>query len=132
MMTGPLSPRVHGYIDYGSVVFLLLSPMLFGFGGVPATLCYLFAGALLVLSLITAYPLGVAKVVPFTIHGLIEAVSAVGLVLAPFLFGFSDVVAARNFFLVAGVALGIVFLVTNYKAAERPRRLIGTQRRITT
>jgi hypothetical protein len=132
MMAGPLSPRVHGFIDYGSVVFLVLSPMLFGFSGVPATLCYLFAGALLVLSLITAYPLGVAKLVPFTIHGAIEAVSAVGLVLAPFLFGFSDVPAARNFFLVAGVALGIVFLVTNYKAAERPRRLIGTQRRITT
>lgn len=132
MMTGPLSPRAHGFIDYGSVVFLVLAPMLFGFGGVPATLCYLFAGALLVLSLITAYPLGLAKVVPFTIHGGIEAVSTVFLLAAPFLFGFSDVPAARNFFLAAGVALGIVFLVTNYKAAERPRRLIGTQRRIHT
>jgi hypothetical protein len=129
MMSGPLSPRIHGFIDYGSVVLLLLSPMLFGFAGVPATLCYLFAGALLVLSLITAYPLGVAKVVPFTLHGMIEAVSAVGLVLAPFLFGFSRVEAARNFFIVAGIALGLVFLVTNYKAAERPRRL-ETRRRI--
>jgi hypothetical protein len=120
MMNGPLSPRVHGYFDYGAVVLLVLAPSLFGFGGLPAVLCYVFAAVLLVLSLITAYPLGAAKVVPFTVHGGIEAVAAPLLILAPFLLGFSTVPAARNFFLIAGVGLGILFLVTNYRAAERP------------
>jgi phosphatidylserine synthase len=122
MMTGPLSPRAHGFLDYGASVIVALAPTLFDFGGLPATLCYLFAGALFVLSLLTAYPLGVAKVIPFTAHGMVEAVSAVFLVIAPFLLGFSRDVSARNFFVAAGIALGIVFLVTNYRAAERPRR----------
>ncbi len=130
LMKGPLSPRAHGFIDYASVVVLLLAPSVLGFGGLPAALSYFFAAALLGISLITAYPLSVAKIVPFTVHGYIEAASAVFLVIAPFLLGFSDVPAARNFFLVGGISLGLVFLVTNYLGAERPARSAGIGRRV--
>jgi hypothetical protein len=130
-MRHPLSPRIHGYIDYAAVVVLALAPSLFGFSGLPATLCWGFAIALLGVSLLTAYPLGVAKVIPFPIHGGIEAVSAPLLVIAPFLLGFSRDLAARNFFMVAGIALGIVYLVTNYRAAELPGTGVGVRRRTT-
>lgn len=130
LMKGPMSPKAHGFLDYGSVAILLLAPSVFGFGGLPAGLCYFFAVALLGLSLITAYPLSLAKVVPFPVHGGIEGVSAVLFVLAPFLLGFSDVPAARNFFIIAGVSLGVLFLVTNYVAAERPARRVGAGRRV--
>ena len=83
------------------------------------------------MSLLTAYPLGVAKVIPFPIHGAIESVSAPLLVIAPFLLDFSRDVAARNFFIVAGIALGIVYLVTNSRAAELPRSGVGVRRRTT-
>lgn len=130
LMKGPMSPKAHGIVDYVSVVVLLLAPSIFDFGGLPATLCYIFAVALLGISLITSYPLSIAKVVPFPVHGTIEAISAVGFILAPFLLGFSDVPAARNFFIIGGIALGILFLVTNYAAAERPSRTAGAGRRV--
>ena len=130
MMRGPLSPRVHGFLDYGAIALLFLAPTLFGFGGVAAGILYVVAVAYLAMVLLTAYPLGVAKVIPFTTHGWVEAGLAAFFILAPFLFGFSDVPAARNFFLVAGIALVGVFFLTNYEAAERPRRLSRSDDRL--
>lgn len=122
MMTGPLSPKVHGFFDYATALLLAFAPSLFTFGGVAAGICYVLALGLLGISLITAYPLGVTKVVPFTVHGIMEAVIAPVLIVGPWLFGFANVPSARNFFLAVGIGLGILFLVTNYKAAERPQR----------
>jgi VIT1/CCC1 family predicted Fe2+/Mn2+ transporter len=124
-----LSPKIHGYIDYVAVALLALAPSLFGFGGVAAALCYILAVVQLGMSLLTAYPLGVARLIPFTIHGTIEAITSVFLVIAPFLFGFSRVDAARNFFIVGGIALFAVWFVTNYQAAGRPVHE-GVRRRI--
>jgi hypothetical protein len=128
-MRGPLSPRVHGFLDYGAILLLFLAPSLFGFSGLPATLLYIVAVAYLAMVLLTAYPLGAAKVIPFTVHGYVEAALAVLFIVAPFILGFSDVVAARNFYVVAGIALGGVFLLTNYRAAEAPRSLAGARGR---
>ncbi|OJT25018.1 hypothetical protein BO221_11585 [Archangium sp. Cb G35] len=119
-MKPPLSPRIHGYGDYLIVALLALAPTLFGFSGSSAVLCYVLAVAQLLMSLMTAYPLGVAKLIPFTVHGSIEAVVAIFLIIAPVPFGFSRDVSARNFFLFSGVGLSLVWLMTDYKAAERP------------
>ena len=114
-----LDPRSHGYVDYLAVAALALAPSLFGFGGVAAGLCYALAAVQLVMSLVTAYPLSIAKVLPFTIHGAAELLTSVFLVAAPWIFGFADVDAAKNFFIASGVALLLVYVVTDYKAAER-------------
>jgi hypothetical protein len=66
----------------------------------------------------TAYPLGMAKVIPFTVHGGIEAVSAIFLFASPWIFGFNELSVARNFFLAAAIGLGLVFALTNYRAAD--------------
>jgi hypothetical protein len=112
-----LSPRVHGYIDYAAVLLLLAAPTLFGFGGVAATLCYVLAALQGGMSLLTAYPLSVAKIIPFQVHGAIELLAGIFAFVSPWLFGFSHVDAARNFFIVSGVALSIVWLVTDYRSA---------------
>ena len=117
-----LSPKIHGFIDYAAVAVLAVAPALFGFVGLPAYLCYALALGLLALSLLTAYPLGLARVIPFTVHGGIEVGMTVFLLAAPWLFGFAAVDAARNFFLVAGVALGMVYVLTNYRAADVYRK----------
>jgi hypothetical protein len=130
-MKPPLSPRIHGYIDYAAVILLALAPTLFGFSGLPAALCYVLAVFQLGMSLLTAYPLGVARIIPFTVHGSIEAAASVLLVVAPFLFGFSEIVRARNFFIIGGIALFAVWLTTNYKAAGRPvHGGLGMRRRV--
>ena len=116
-----LGPRPHGVIDYLAVVLLALAPTLFGFGGIAATLCYVLAVVHLVMSLVTAYPLGVAKLVPFPIHGGVELVVAIFLVAAPWIFGFADLAAARNFFVASAAALLLVYLLTNYRVTDTHR-----------
>jgi hypothetical protein len=112
-----LDPRTHGYLDYAAVLLLALAPTLFGFVGTPAFICYVLAVVQLGMSLVTAYPLSIAKLLPFTIHGGVELATSIFLVVAPWLFDFAQVADARNFFVVAGVGLLLVYLLTNYKAA---------------
>jgi hypothetical protein len=116
-----LAPRTHGIIDYLAVFGLALAPTLFGFGGIPATLCYALAVVHLLMSLLTAYPLGAAKIIPFPVHGGIEVVVSIFLVAAPWIFAFANVPAARNFFVASAAALLLVYLVTNYRAADAYR-----------
>jgi hypothetical protein len=128
-----LSPRIHGYLDYVVVAALLLAPSIFGFSGAPAILCYVLAVAQLGMSLLTAYPLGPVKLIPFTLHGGVEAATSVLLLVSPWLFRFAADTAARNFFIASAVVLGVVWLVTDYKAAnlvpgDRPRIRLPTQR----
>lgn len=112
-----LSPRVHGFLDYGVVALLLLAPSLFGFAGVPATICYVLAVTQAAMSLLTAYPLGLAKILPFSIHGAIEALTSVFVLASPWIFGFAENYAARNFFIASAVGLGVVWLVTDYRSS---------------
>ncbi|WP_437616055.1 hypothetical protein WMF20_20325 [Sorangium sp. So ce834] len=113
-----LSPRVHGYIDYAVAALFLLAPSLFGFGGFPETLCYILGAVHVGMTLLTAFPLGAAKIIPFPVHGALEAAVGVFLVAAPWLFNFDEAApAARNFFVVSGVAIGLVWLLTDYRSA---------------
>ncbi len=47
-------------------------------------------------------------------HNILDYVGGAALILAPFLFGFSDIDAARNVFMIAGFALVAYSLCTNY------------------
>ena len=113
-----LNSRIHGYIDYAIVALLVLAPSLFGFAGLPATICYILAVVQLGMSLLTAYPLGVVKAIPFPIHGGIELGAGIFLIAAPWLFNFAHLVSAQIFFIVAGVAVALVWMVTNYRTVE--------------
>ncbi|ATB35102.1 hypothetical protein CYFUS_000514 [Cystobacter fuscus] len=127
-MKAPLSPKIHGYGDYFIVVLFALAPSLFGFPGLPALLCYSMAMTQLCMSLLTAYPLGVARLIPFPIHGIVEAVFAIVLLSAPFLFGFSTIVSASNVFIFSAIGLFLVWLATDYESAERPTHGAGLRR----
>lgn len=52
--------------------------------------------------------------IPLKVHNVLDYVIGVALALSPFVFGFSDVLAARNVFLVLGVGLIGYSLMTNY------------------
>jgi len=43
-VTKPISARVHGVLDYATVVGFLNAPMVFGFHGTPAVIVYWLAG----------------------------------------------------------------------------------------
>jgi hypothetical protein len=112
-----ISLHVHGYLDYVTVVVFLLAPTLIGLTGFPAQLAYALAGIHLVMTLVTDFPLGVVKLIPFTIHGWIERVVGPLLVLVSFIPEFAGNTAAQVFYLVIGVVIILVGLLTDYQGA---------------
>ncbi len=124
-----ISPRVHGFIDYAVAVLLFLAPTLFGFENQTATtLSYVFGVAHTAVSLLTKYPLGVVKAIPFRIHGYIELTAAFVLLASPSIFGFTVDTAARNFFMISAIALLGVIALTRYDHALAPGedKVVGT------
>jgi hypothetical protein len=111
-----LSPKAHAPVDYAIVALFVLAPTIFNFGGLPATLTYCIAALHLGMTLITDFPGGLLKALPFTVHGNIELVTSFTLMALPFLLGFADVEAARNLYLISGVAVLAVWAMTDYKA----------------
>ena len=116
-----LSPRVHGYLDFVVVVLFAMAPTVFGFTGLPATVSYVLAGIHLTLTLLTAFPMGIIKLIPFTVHGALELLTSILLVIAPWAAGFSEQTTAKIFYVGAGILILVVFLTTDYKAAAAPR-----------
>ncbi len=117
-MTPVMTPRQHGYIDYIAVIALIAAPYTFAFSPGVSSLCVIAALSLLVMSLFTRYPMGVFKVVPFTLHGTAELIAAPLLIISPWALGFEMEYSARNFFVVAGIALFGLWAFTNYRAAD--------------
>ncbi|MGH8592476.1 MAG: SPW repeat domain-containing protein [Gammaproteobacteria bacterium] len=113
-----LNPRTHGYLDYVTVILFLVAPTVLGLTGIPAMLAYALAIIHLVMTLVTNFPLGVVKFIPFTIHGWVERVVGPLLIIVPFVLGFSTDLAARNFYVAIGVVIVLVGLVTDYKGTE--------------
>ena len=68
---------------------------------------------------LTRYPLGVVRMIPFPLHGVIESIFAASWIVMPWLFGFAEDVVARNFFIAAGIGLLIVAALTDYQSSER-------------
>jgi hypothetical protein len=72
------------------------------------------------MTLLTRFPLGLVKVIPFPVHGAVEVVVGVVLVLAmPRMLGASLDSPARTFFVGAGVAILVVWLLTRYRESPR-------------
>lgn len=125
-----LSPFAHGVLDYVLGVVFLLAPTLFGMDSTAAGLSHAIGLALIVVSLITRYPLGLFKLLPFPVHGVLESLMAVGWIAAPWLLGFSADAAGRNFFVVAGVGLLVVAALTDYRSTALRSPWSGPNRRI--
>ncbi|MCA8831831.1 SPW repeat domain-containing protein [Hymenobacter pini] len=112
-----LSPAAHGILDYLTVAFFAMAPSLFDLHGTYATVCYVLAAGYLVITLLTNFPLGLMRVIPFPVHGKLELVSGLVLLASPFLFGFADDnMTARNLFMGAGVVFLIVYFLTDWRA----------------
>jgi hypothetical protein len=118
-----LSPTVHGVLDYGLALLFLLLPRVLDFPPPAAMASYVIGAVYIVASLITRYPLGLVKLLPFPVHGVIESIMALSWIVLPWLMGFAEHTASRNFFVGAGIALLGVVALTNYRAAELDGRL---------
>lgn len=120
-----LDARIHGLLDLAFVVIFLLAPLVYGLGGSPAAIAYTLAAVHLVVTLLTRYPMGLRKVIPFLAHGIIELLVGVFLVILPTIAGYGAGSPARRFYTVIGAVILIIWILTDYRtvAPRAPRDL---------
>jgi hypothetical protein len=113
-----LNARIHGVIDLVVVVVFLLAPLLVGLGGRPAAISYVLAVVHLVMTLMTRFPLGVWKTIPFFVHGIVELIVGAALLILPSFEGYGPGSPARRFYLAMGAAILIVWALTAYREGD--------------
>jgi len=112
-----MSPKVHGIIDILVCVFLLASPVIFGFTGRLALFTYALGAAHTILTLSTDFSMGLIKIIPVEIHELIEfIVGVVAIILAYTLFNGSP--DGKLFYVIFGNCILLTWLVTDYKGTS--------------
>lgn len=108
-----ISAKPHGVIDYLVVAFLLISPKLFGFTGLLANFTYAIAGVHFILTLLTNFNVGLFKVIPMPLHGLLELIVGIALIIVAFaVFNYTE--AGMVFYSLFGGAVLMVWYFTDY------------------
>lgn len=123
-----VGPRIHGLLDYVTSAVFLLAPTVLGLSQTAAVVCYGLAVAHLVLTLVTDFPLGVRRQVPYRLHRGVEYVVAVALIVGPWAATDLFEVAARAFFTVVGVVILAVALASGGRRKEGKRKAKGEVR----
>lgn len=113
-----LSARIHGYLDFVVIALLVIGPLAVGLGGSPLLIAWILAAAHLVLTLATRFPMGVWRVIPFFVHGLIELAVAIFFVSLPFSAGYAPGSPARRFYVAMAALIFIVWVLTDYKRED--------------
>ena len=113
-----IGPRIHGYFDVALIIVFALAPFVVGLGGPPALISWVLAVLFLILVLVTRYPLGAAKQIPFVAHGLVELVVAVFLAVLPRIGGYAPGSPARRFYWTMAILIAVVWLLTDYRGGE--------------
>jgi hypothetical protein len=114
-----LSPRVHGILDYFTVLLLLSSPSLFDMQTNGALFTYVLAIVHLILTLLTDFPPGVFKIIPLKLHGLIEIVVSIALIVVAVWFRSSGDNVSFYYYLIFAIILFIVWTTSEYKSVLR-------------
>ena len=119
-----LPGRIHGLGDYASAFALILVGLLVDGTGEARGTGIVLGLVLLVVSLLTDYPLGVRRIIPFKLHSAGDYVGAGALIAAPFLLGFGDTDEGLSTFYVAvGAVLVAISLLTDYDHPDRSAEL---------
>ena len=113
-----IDARVHGLLDLAFVVIFLLAPLVYGLGGSPAAISWILAVIHLALTLLTRFPMGIRKVIPFVTHGIIELLVGVFLVTLPTIAGYGPGSPARRFYTVIGAVILVIWVLTDYRTSK--------------
>jgi hypothetical protein len=118
---GPLSPFLHGVVEYAIGVLFIAAPFLFGFDErAPTAVAIVVGVGLLVFTASSELPTGLARSVPVGIHAVVDILVAVFLIAAPFLFSFNDEGAATAFFIILGVGFLLLTIATRFLPERAP------------
>ena len=110
---------LHAIADYAVGILLIVVALAVG-GTSGAVATGVVVGAVvLVVSMLTRYPLGLVKVLPFTVHSAGDYLAAALLIIAPFALHFSHSDGGLTVaYIVGGIAVLGVSLITNYQYSD--------------
>jgi len=110
-MTRSIGAVSHGILDYAFAVILAIGPSVAGFSsGRAAHFCYIFAGVLFALALLTQI-----RFVRLHVHAAVELLLAILLILMPWIAGFSTGTNSRNFYVAIGLLLILLWALTDFR-----------------
>ena len=108
----------HAIIDYALVAFMFIGPSIAGFGGPQASLAYTLGTTLLVLSLLTRYPLGLLRAIRFPVHGAMEVLIALLFLILPWIANFAKGIHSRNFYILIALVMLVIAFMTDYRGVR--------------
>ncbi len=112
---GQLTPKAHSLFDAYLICFLALAPILFGMEGMARWILWSICVVHFLVTAASNTPLGMVKLIPFPLHGMIELVVGAVFPFIPLIFGFSDLPNERHFFYGLGFWLLVLWFLTDYK-----------------
>ena len=107
----------HLVIDVVMIIALIAGPSYAGFAGRQADLAWILAG---VMFLLVAFTL--IKVVRFALHGLIELVVVILILVFPWIANFASGVHSRNFYMFAGIVMLAIWIMTDVRGVRSAGR----------
>ena len=108
----------HAIIDYTVVIIVLIGPSIAGFAGRQQKMAYLLGVMLLVLAILTRYPLGIIRLIRFQIHGALELLIALLFLVLPWLANFSAGILSRNFFVLTALLMLAIWFMTDFRGVR--------------
>ena len=119
MTRGFVPPQVHGVLDYPLAAVLIAGPLVLDFDYTAATVIALVLGAAAtVLAVGTNWATGIVKVIPPLLHGYVDVLATIALILLPFIIGFSYRTNALLFYVIVGGAGLLATLATRFESPD--------------
>jgi hypothetical protein len=113
-----INNKMHGVLDFVTVIAFALIPTIFGLAGIPAYLSYALAVIHLLMTLITNFEFGVLKAIPLKFHKFVEMAVGPVLIVIPWILGFSNDMKSRWVFIALGIVIILVGQFSEYKVSE--------------
>jgi hypothetical protein len=117
---------LHAVADYAVGAVLVLAAIIVGGSSGAVGTGVVVGVTVLAVSMLTKYPLGVVKVLPFTVHSAGDYLAAALLLAGPFVLNFNNGDTGLTvLYVVAGIAVLAVSLITNYQYSPK-REWLGS------
>jgi hypothetical protein len=118
---GPISPAVHGTLDYLLAATLIAAPLVLHYHDETAKVIMLvLGGAATVLAVGTNWSRGIVRVLPPVVHGVADIGATIALIIAPFVFAFSDHTLALVVYVAVGAGGLLATLLTRFESDLQP------------
>lgn len=129
MHRGPISPGLHGTLDYPLAAVLIAGPLVLHFGDNTAKWFIFAVGiAAAVLAVATAWSHGIVHLIPPVWHGYADIGATIALIIAPFVLGYSDHAVPTVFSIVIGAGGLGATLLTRFDSDLRVATPVGIHR----